>query len=155
MLAAVRVACQLLLAAIFVLSALGKFVAPRPFLGSVTDYQLLPAWGNVAVAVTLPGAEMMAGLFLLLGTLLELLPGRRKQLHTWISGAALLAAGMLVMFIFTLSFNLLRGISMDCGCMDFIGEHIPFFKASKATWATVWRDVVMLALCMPVLARKP
>jgi hypothetical protein len=43
---------------------------------------------------------------------------------------------------------------MDCGCFDFLGEHLPFYKPSNASWWTVVRDLVMLIPGVLLLRRQ-
>jgi len=169
-----RLACQLSLGAIFLISAAGKFKYPRAFLRSVVDYQLTPLWMSIVTAVTLPGVELAVAIVLLAGSVLELArvrmsptevsirigidcgnrPGWLRRMDLWVNTAAWLSAGMLVFFMVLLSIVLMRGMKLDCGCFDFIGEYIPLFRASTITWATVWRDAVMLLLAVPIIARK-
>jgi len=171
---ALRLFCQISLGMIFVVSAAGKFKYPRAFLRSVVDYDLTPLWMSIVTAVTLPGIEFCVGAVLLIGSVAELVrprfssgeislrigldsgqrPGWLKRMDIWVESAAWLAAGMLVFFMILLSIVLMRGMKLDCGCFDFIGEYIPFLRASTITWATVVRDGVMLMLALPIIARK-
>jgi len=171
---ALRLVCQLLLGAIFLVSSIGKFTYPRAFLRSVVDYDMTPMWMSIVTAVTLPGIEMAVGAVLSLAAVAELArprisraelsirigldagnrSGWLRRLDIWVDGAAWLAGGMLVFFIVLLSIALLRGMTLDCGCFDLIGEYIPFLRASKITWTTVWRDAVMLLFVLPILTRK-
>ncbi len=171
---ALRLLCQLVLGAIFMVSAAGKFQYPRAFLRSVVDYDLTPLWMSVVTAVTLPGVEILTGLVLFAGFLAEFARLRRgkgsiglelgltvasrprwlRKLDLWVEAAAWVAAGMLVFFMILLSIELKRGMVLDCGCFDFVGEYIPFLKSSHVTWGTVLRDAVMLLFAIPILARK-
>jgi len=171
---AFRLACQLVLGAIFLISAAGKFKYPRAFLRSVVDYDLTPLWMSIVTAVTLPGIELAVGTVLFLGALAELArcrfssreislricleagnrPGWLRRMDVWVGSAAWLAGGMLVFFMVLLSIVILRGMKLDCGCFDFIGEYIPFLRSSTVSWATVWRDAVMLLFAIPIITRK-
>lgn len=171
---ALRLCCQLVLGAIFLVSAAGKFKFPRAFLRSIVDYDLTPLWASIVTAVTLPGIELAVGAVLFFGAAVELArfrassgefsvriglepghrPGWLKRFDVWVDAAAWLAAGMLVFFMILLTIVLLRGMKLDCGCFDFIGEYIPFLRSSTVTWATVWRDAIMLLLALPIIARK-
>ena len=171
---ALRLFCQLVLGAIFLASAAGKFKYPRAFLRSVADYELTPLWMSIVTAVTLPGIELTVGAVLFIGALAELArfrvspremsvrigldaglrPGWLKRLDVWVDSAAWLAGGMLVFFMILLSIVIMRGMKLDCGCFDFIGEHFPLLRESTVTWLTVWRDAVMLLLIVPIIARK-
>ncbi len=171
---ALRLACTAVLGAIFVASALGKFHNPAAFLRSIIDYRMTPLWMSYATAVTLPGMELLAGAVLLAGFLAgavrlrtsrrEMLvtvgldvtarPGWLRKLDVWVDAAAWICAGMLVFFMALLSIAILRGLELDCGCFDFIGEHISFLRSSKVDWGTVWRDAVMLLLAVPIILRR-
>ena len=59
--------CRLLLGAIFISFALSKIMRPAVFALNVVDYDMMPAWGVNLWSLALPWAELVAGLFLLLG----------------------------------------------------------------------------------------
>jgi hypothetical protein len=171
---ALRLLCQLALGSLFLVSAAGKFRFPKAFLGSVMDYDLTPLWMSITTAVTLPGIEAAVGAILFAGFLAEFArprngkgvlglsvgldvsprPAWLKGLDRWVEAAAWLASAMLVFFMVLLSIELVRGMKLNCGCFDFIGEYIPFLRSSMVSWATVVRDGVMLLLAIPILVRK-
>jgi hypothetical protein len=137
------------LSVIFFVSSLGKLLHPKAFLRAVAGYQMLPAPVEGLVAASLPGVEMSVAILLFLGLFV---PAKRlRRVEPYVIAAAWTAAGMLVVFIIVISVNLLRGIEMDCGCFDLIGNYIPFLASDRTTWGTVARDVVMLAMTLPAL----
>jgi len=144
--------CRLILAVIFALAAAGGLEHPRTFMRSVGDYQLLPQGLVPLAAATLPGVEMLAAIVLLLAVVRPpRIAGRWKAA---VEGAELIVTGLLVAYTFGIASALLRGFKMDCGCFDFLGEHLPFYKPSNATWWTVVRDLVMMVPGVPLLIRQ-
>ena len=119
-------AARLLTGAVFLYAAATKLPDLAAFAVDVANYRLLPAALVPPAAAALVGVELLAGLALLLGP--------------WSRAAALLAAGLLVLFIGGLAQALLRGIDLRCGC---------FGDAEPATWLTVLRDGAFL---VPALA---
>ncbi|GEJ57956.1 MauE/DoxX family redox-associated membrane protein [Anaeromyxobacter diazotrophicus] len=122
-------ASRLALAAIFLYAAATKVPDLAAFATDVANYRLVPAalvpWAAAAVV----GIEIVVGLALLTGF--------------YARAAALVAAGMLVVFIAGLSQALLRGIDLRCGC---------FGGDEPADWWTVVRDLFMLVPAGIVLA---
>lgn len=113
---------ELVLGALFLWAAATKLGDLRLFAEEVANYRLLPAALVPFVAAALPGIELVAGA--------ALLTGRRAEAGLlWVNG-------LLLVFTLGLSQALLRGIDLRCGC---------FGGSEEATWATVARDVVMLA----------
>lgn len=148
--------CLLALAVLFLGSAAGKFQNPKAFLRAVTAYQLLPAGLNAAVAATFPGIELVVGALMLAGLLwVWRTSAARAAFDSYVEAAGGVIAGMLGLFIVVMSVDILRGVKLDCGCFDMLGQALPFLKAHKVTWGTVLRDVVMLALAVPVVVRDP
>lgn len=119
-------AARLLTGAVFLYAAATKLPDLAAFAVDVANYRLLPAALVPPAAAALVGVELLAGLALLLGP--------------WSRAAALLATGLLVLFIGGLAQALLRGIDLRCGC---------FGDAAPATWLTVLRDGAFL---VPALA---
>jgi uncharacterized membrane protein YphA (DoxX/SURF4 family) len=104
----------------------------------VDSYQLLPAWGVQFVAHTLPIAEILIGLLLLVGW----------GLRIWTTLVTLLIAGLFVTVVRAYSL----GLQINCGC---------FSKPEPLTLVTVLRDGALLAIAVLMTvfafqeARKP
>lgn len=94
--------CRVGLGGLFMYSAGSKIADPGLFATTVMRYELLP--------------EFAVGLFSLTLPMLELLTGLAFVLTKWTREAALLATGMLVMFLGALAIALARGLEIDCGC---------------------------------------
>jgi len=101
---------RLVLGAVFLYAAWTKLRAsPLIFAMSVDSYQLLPEWGVLAVAYTLPWLELLIGMLLLAGL--------------WLRYVAAAASGILVMFFALMLRSYVQGQGIDCGCFG-VGEAI-------------------------------
>ena len=101
----------LALGVVFIAAALPKISDPRAFALAVFRYRLLPGPLVYPVALILPWAECFAGLSLVF-------------LPAWRRAAAVLAAGLLVLFVAAQGAALLRGLDIACGCFgagDLVG----------------------------------
>lgn len=119
---------------------------PRPPIGvalaffalTVGSYQMLPPWGVNFVAHTLPFAEVIIGLLLIIGW----------QIRIWATLTTLLILGFFTAVVRSYA----MGLQINCGC---------FANPEPLTGWTVVRDglLVALALAMTILAfieaRKP
>jgi len=153
-------ACRLVLAAIWLVAAYGKFDQPRAFLRSVLGFDLVPAPVVPWIAATLPGVECAIGFVLLVAGVAALAPGRvaprfRPLLAVLALAAARIAAVLLAVFTAALVIDLLRGVKMDCGCFDvlglYLGRLVPALRPHHADWGTVLRDIVMLVPALVLL----
>lgn len=145
-------ACRLVVGGLFILSSFGKLADMAKFLGSVEQYQMLPALPQALWAASLPGIELLAGLLLIFGP--------------WWRASALLIAGLFGVFIVALVSVIARRMEIDCSCMDIIGSWAGTFGTSAwlnaraprlaalltrwasgpslVSWHTVLRDVYFL-----------
>jgi uncharacterized membrane protein YphA (DoxX/SURF4 family) len=103
-----RLFLRLLLAAVFLYAAYTKLrVSWLVFAMSVDSYHLLPEWGALAVARTLPWMELLLGLLLLAGP--------------WLRWTALAASLQLLFFFTVMALSYSKGMGIDCGCFG-VGE---------------------------------
>ncbi|MFZ2088000.1 MAG: cyclic nucleotide-binding domain-containing protein [Desulfobaccales bacterium] len=109
--------CRLLLGIIFVQFALSKIMRPAVFALNVVDYDMMPAWAVNLWSLGLPWAELVAGLFLILGI--------RTRAAATIIGA------MNVIFIIGLVKVILQGLPINCGCVGEAGEPVTWWKVLK------------------------
>ncbi|MBI4466825.1 MAG: DoxX family protein [Acidobacteria bacterium] len=124
--------CRLALAGVFLLAGFSKvYPAGRAFSFEMTlsTYQLLPVWGVIVVARTLPWLEMGLALVLLLGW-------KPRYVVTF-------TALLLTLFMAAMGITYARGIEANCGCFG-LGEPI-----SPATLA---RDSVFLLMAIYLAA---
>lgn len=121
---AVHWASALLLAGIFLPSAWSKLRAMDEVIGVVADYRILPEPLVEPFARALPWLEIAAGLSLLV-------PPTRPL-------GAVLAAGLLLVFVVAMAVNLARGrTEIDCGC--FIGR-----QKERIGWPLVVRNLLLV-----------
>jgi len=119
------VAC-LALAGVLIAAAFPKISNPDQFALAVYQYQLLPTMLVNLVAVYLPWLEISCA------AALVALPAARR-------GALLLVAGMLVVFTLAITWVVIRGQAIPCGC--FGGE-----DSTAAGWWSLARNCGLLAL---------
>lgn len=120
------------LGVLFAGAAWHKIAVPQAFALDVATYDILPLSLVNVMAIVLPWVEIVAGVMLLAGV-------RARA-------AALLVAGMMLMFIAALAIALARGLDMSCGCFASQGaEEDPISRL------TVLRDLGWLTLSVIVL----
>jgi uncharacterized membrane protein YphA (DoxX/SURF4 family) len=108
---------------VFVYASLDKLGEAQVFAKLVTAYHILPSVLVPLAAVVIPWLEFFTGLSLIAG-------------YRW-RGASLVYCGMMTGYTFGLAINMLRGVSMTCGCFSMM-------NAEPVTWWTVGRDLVLL-----------
>ncbi|MHB8077944.1 MAG: MauE/DoxX family redox-associated membrane protein [Candidatus Krumholzibacteriia bacterium] len=128
--AALGLACRLGAGATFLYASLDKIADPAGFARAVFHYRLLPLALLHPFALLLPWLEAVIGVALLAGLL------RR--------GAALLAAGLTVVFLGAIAAALARGLDISCGCFHTAGGH-------AVGVGLLWRDLLLLAACLAPL----
>ena len=126
---------RLVLGAVFVYAAYTKLRDPWAlFAMSIDSYKLLPEWGVIAAAHTLPWFELLLGLVLISGLALRY--------------AAAAAALVLTAFFTAMLIGYARGLEIDCGC---------FGPGEALGPRTLLRDgtLVVLAIVLAVLSMRP
>ncbi len=117
-----RTLARLFCGAILVYASSDKIGAADTFRHFVTGYLLIPDAVVPLLAVFVPWLEFLAGAGLLLG-------------FRW-RGAALVYCGLMLVYSIFISWNLIHGVPVDCGCFPGETEHF--------TWWTVLRDLALL-----------
>ncbi len=125
----VAAAARLLLGGLFLWASATKVPDMGAFAESVANYRIVPAGLVSVTAAMVVGVEILASVALIA--------------NVWSRGAALILAGLLAVFTVGLASALARGIDLACGC---------FGGNDPATWWTVLRDLVLLALALGVAA---
>lgn len=110
--------------ALFVWAALPKLVDASGFASTVFNYQILPGQLVNAVALVLPGIELVCALALCLNVMAR--------------GAVVVLNALMATFLAALGLAVWRGIDVACGCFGAGGNPIDAF--------TVVRDVAFLGL---------
>lgn len=122
--------CRVLLGAIFISFALSKILRPAVFALNVVDYDMMPFWGVNLWSLALPWAELVCGLFLILGI-------RTRA-------AATLIAAMNIIFIVGLVNAILHHMPINCGCVGEVGEPVNWLKVMKNTAMVVMTIQIFL-----------
>jgi len=122
---------RLYLGFVFIYACLHKIADPGAFALDVATYQMLPLSLVNLTALVLPWVELLAGVMIVLAF-------RTRT-------AALLLAGMMVMFMVALGWALHQGLDMSCGCFASSGKHDPI------SGLTMLRDSGWLVLSLYVL----
>ena len=122
--------CRLVVGGVYIYASLDKLAHPQAFATVIHNYHLVPYALLHPVALLLPMTELVIGVALVVGW-------RRR-------GASLLAALLLLVFIFGISSALLRNLDISCGCFNTDGGH-------GVAQSLLWRDLGLLLLCLPPL----
>ena len=93
---------RLFLGAMFMYASLDKINDPETFSGDIRAYQIVPFGLENSVAIILPWLELLIGIGLVIGVMVD--------------GSALISMGLLVVFIIAISSAILQGINIECGC---------------------------------------
>ncbi|MEI6350300.1 MAG: MauE/DoxX family redox-associated membrane protein [Verrucomicrobiota bacterium] len=123
-----RALLAVLMGALFIYAGAAKVTDPARFFADIQNYDLLP-WraAVVAMAFYLPWLEIVCGVGMIF---------RRFR-----SGASLVLAGLLVVFIGALALAWARGLNISCGCFGGSSEHPRYFL-----W--IGRDLALLAAAL-------
>lgn len=126
-------ACRLAVGGILIYASLDKLAQPAAFAETINHYRMLPGSLLHAMAQLLPVVEIVTGAALILGVNTR--------------GAALLAAGLTLLFMIAITSALVRNLDISCGCFHTQGGH-------RVGLDLLWRDFVLLVLCLPPLLAK-
>jgi uncharacterized membrane protein YphA (DoxX/SURF4 family) len=123
---------QIALGVIFVVASLPKIVDPPSFAHMIYNYRLVPGMFVNLAALSMPWIELLSGLALILGI--------------WRGPARTIIAAMLFLFIVSISINLLRNNSIDCGCFDVNAATKTRAERIADMHFVVYRDLGMLLM---------
>lgn len=124
---------QIALGAIFVLAAIPKIADPPSFAHMIYNYRILPAGLINITALLMPWVEIFAGVALILGI--------------WRKPANAVITALLVVFIVAITFNLLRGNAIDCGCFDVSRVNRSVEERLADMKWDILRDLGMVLMC--------
>jgi len=128
--------CRILLGVVFLYASWGKIIDPAAFADIIANYQIVSPNVGRLTALFLPYLELVCGAFLII--------------NHWPRGSALLVAGMMLVFMAALGYNIYRGIDVDCGCFTLTEG------ATGNMWLYLVRDILFLAMAIAVLLyRRP
>ena len=125
--------CRIFLGFLFIYASLEKILQPEEFAKQVGYYKALPFGLENLLAILLPWTELIVGICLLAGLLVD--------------GATLLSIIMNLVFILAISQAMLRGIDITCGCFKVSAD------SEKLGLHTIIRDIIFLIMSFVVLNR--
>jgi putative oxidoreductase len=123
-------AVRLYIGGLFIYASMYKINYAGEFAETIASYQLAPYWAVNLMALVMPWAELICGLFLVIGF-------RTKS-------AAAVIIGLLALFSVAIAISLIRDLPIGCGCFHALGEQM--------SWKTLMRDVVWLLMAFYVYA---
>lgn len=128
--------CRILLGAVFVYASCGKILDPAAFARIVANYQIVSSGTGHLTALFLPYLELVCGVCLII--------------NRWPRGSALIVAGLMLVFMAALGYNIYRGIDVHCGCFT-LNE-----TATGSMWLSFIRDIIFFAMAVGmVLYHRP
>ena len=126
---------RLILGVVFIYASIDKIVNPGDFAKIIANYHVLPFGLENLMAIVLPWLELIAGICLIIGVMVD--------------GSTILVVLMNIVFIFAITQALARGISIECGCFSVSSD-----TGSAIGIKTILRDIGYLFLAYIVYYRK-
>jgi len=126
--------CRICLGLMFIYASLDKIAHPEEFAKQIGYYKALPFGLENVLAIVLPWTELIVGICLIAGLLVD--------------GATLLSIIMMLVFILAISQAMLRGIDITCGCFKVSAD------SDKLGLDTIIRDILFLVMSFIVLNRQ-
>lgn len=126
---------RLILGITFISASIDKLLHPRLFAEVIYNYQILPVFLVNLAAAVMPILEFAAGITLIIGF--------------WTRSSSFILSGLTLIFIAAISFNMIRGLEVSCGCFDVI-------SGSKIGADLLIRDILLLIAGVLIIAdRRP
>ena len=100
---------RLLLGVVFIYASIDKIGKPEGFAQAIYNYRMMPHVAINLMAIVMPWLELVCGILVIIGLFLR--------------GSALLIGFMLLVFVVAISFALVRGLDISCGCFRVEGGH--------------------------------
>ena len=129
---------RFILGAVFIYASLDKIADPIAFSTNIDNYHITPIAINNLAALIIPWVELIIGLCLITGVLLD--------------GASILTMALLVFFIFIISQAYVRGISLNCGCFKTAVDPGLGDLRQDMLWR-IFEDILFLGLAVIVYFR--
>ena len=127
--------CRVILGIVLIYASIDKIIHPAEFAKAIGNYNVLPFGLENLLGIVLPVLELLVGTCLVLGIM--------------INGSAIIAAGMMVVFIIALSQALFRGIDINCGCFKVTVEN----GGHQVGIRRIIEDFIYLGMALMVLSR--
>ena len=127
--------CRVILGVILVYASIDKIVHPAEFAKAIGNYNVLPFGLENLLGIVLPILELLVGICLVFGIMLD--------------GSAIITAGMMTVFIIALSQAMIRGIDINCGCFKVTVEN----GGHQVGVRRIIEDFLFLGMSLMVLSR--
>ena len=127
--------CRVILGIVLIYASIDKIVHPAEFAKAIGNYNVLPFGLENLLSIVLPVLELLVGICLVLGIMID--------------GSALIAGGMMVVFIIAISQALFRGIDINCGCFKVTVEN----GGHQVGIRRIIEDFIYLGMALMVLSR--
>jgi uncharacterized membrane protein YphA (DoxX/SURF4 family) len=114
---------RLTLGVVFIYASIDKIDKPGGFAEAIYNYRMMPHATINLMAIVMPWLELICGILIIIGL--------------FVRGSALLIGFMLLVFVVAISFALVRGLDISCGCFKVEGGH-------TLALGLLVRDVLML-----------
>ncbi|NHZ86910.1 MAG: DoxX family membrane protein [Planctomycetia bacterium] len=122
---------RILIGGILIYVSIDKIIDPGGFARAVDNYHLIPFGLENSVAIVLPWMELIIGICLIFGI--------------FIDGAAFLVIVIMVIFIIAITYAILSGYNIECGCGLKRGELVGIQK--------IIEDLIYLIVAWVILKR--
>jgi len=100
---------RLVLGVVFIYASIDKIDKPGGFAEAIYNFRMMPHATINLMAIVMPWLELFCGILIIIGL--------------FVRGSALLIGFMLLVFIAAISFALVRGLDISCGCFKVEGGH--------------------------------
>jgi uncharacterized membrane protein YphA (DoxX/SURF4 family) len=127
--------CRVILGVILVYASIDKIVHPAEFAKAIGNYNVLPFGLENLLGIVLPILELLVGICLVFGIMLD--------------GSAIITAGIMTVFIIALSQAMIRGIDINCGCFKVTVEN----GGHQVGIRRIIEDFLFLGMSLMVLSR--
>ena len=124
----------------FIYASIDKIADPLIFSNAIDNYHITPIAINNLFALLIPFIELLVGLCLIFGVLID--------------GAIFIVIILLIWFIFIISQALFRGIDLDCGCFDLSEKVINDGNVKLEMIKRIIEDFVFLVIAFLIKNRK-
>lgn len=128
--AVIPLGARLFLGFVFLYASVDKILHPAAFAETIYNYRILPECLIHWVAIILPWVELLLGCFLIL--------------RVWLPGGSFLSTLLLLIFLGSVAFNMVRGLDIQCGCFSTSEEPV---HAAPMLWYVV-RDTAFFLLSL-------
>ncbi len=123
---------RVILGSVLIIAGWDKITDPATFARAIDNYHILPYGLENSAAIVLPWLEVILGISIIIGFMVD--------------GAAGLSLGLMIMFITAIIIAILRGYNIECGCGLRPGEMVGVGK--------VIEDLFYIVMCVLLIFRS-